>query len=134
MFKVEICVAEINEWMLVSKLKANNDKTEAILINPKHFKINSNGLVICNENVTFAIVFIDADLSMSSHISNLSKPVYLEIRRIKQISKFVSENCLKTLAASFILSRLDYCNAHFKTIKVIKLKKVQNLQSFAAKI
>ena len=139
-FKVEICIAEINEWMLVNKLKANNDKTEAVLINPKNFEINCNGLVIGNENVTFANsatnlgVTIDSDLSMSSHISNLSRSVYLEIRRIKQISKFVNENCLKTLAASFILSRLDYCNALFKNIQGYQIEKLQKLQNFAAKV
>ena len=139
-FKVEICVAEINEWMLVNKLKCNNDKTEAIFVNPKNFKINCNSLMIGNENVTFAKsaknlgVFIDADLSMSSHISNLSKSVYMEIRRIKQISKFVSENCLKTLAVSFILSKLDYCNALFKNIQGYQIEKLQKLQNFAAKV
>ena len=139
-FKVEICVAEINEWMLVNKLKCNNDKTEAIFINPRNFKINCNSLMIGNENVTFAKsaknlgVFIDADLSMSSHISNLSKSVYMEIRRIKQVSKLVSENCLKTLAVSFILSKLDYCNALFKNIQGYQIEKLQKLQNFAAKV
>ena len=91
-FKVETCIAEINEWMLVNKLKCNNDKTEALFINPKKFKINCKGLMIGNENVTFSNtaknlgVFIDADLSMSSHISSISKSVYTEIRRIKQMS------------------------------------------------
>ena len=96
--------------------------------------------MIGNENVTFANsarnldVFIDADLSMSSHISNLSKSVYIEIRRTKQISKFVSENCLTTLAASFILSKLDYCNALFKNIQGYQIGKLQKLQNFAAKV
>ena len=139
-FKVEICIAEINEWMLINKLKCNNDKTEAILINPKNFKINSNSLKIGNEEVTFANsaknlgVFIDADLSMSSHISNLSKTLYIEIRRIKQMSRFLSKNCLKTLAVSFILSKLDYCNALFKNLQEYQIDKLQKLQNFAAKV
>ena len=45
-------------------------------------------LMIVNENVTFANsakklgVFIDADVLMSSHITYLSKAVFIEIRRI----------------------------------------------------
>ena len=53
-FKVETCIAEINEWMLVHKLKCNNDKSEALFINPKKIEINCKGLMIGNENVTFS--------------------------------------------------------------------------------
>ena len=57
--------------MLVKKLKCNNDKTEALFINPQKFKIYSNGLMIGKENVTFSNsaknlgVLIDADQPMS---------------------------------------------------------------------
>ena len=50
------------------------------------------------------------------------------------ISKFVSESCLKTLAASFILSRLDYCNALYINLPQYQIKKLQKLQNFAAKV
>ena len=71
---------------------------------------------------------------MDCHITNLSRAIYLEIRRLKQISKFVSENCLKTLAVSFILSRLDYCNALYKNLNKCLIQKLQKLQNFAAKV
>ena len=50
------------------------------------------------------------------------------------MSKFVSENCLKPLAVSFILSKLDYCNALFKNIPGYQIEKLQKLQNFAAKV
>ena len=71
---------------------------------------------------------------MNCQITNLSKAVYLEIRRLKHMSKFVDENCLKTLAASFILSRLDYCNALYKNLNKYQIEKLQKLQNFAAKV
>ena len=71
---------------------------------------------------------------MDTHFVNISKAVYLEIRRLKQMSKFVSESSLKTLAASFILSRFDYCNALFKNLKKSQLDKLQKLQNFAARV
>ena len=42
--------------------------------------------------------------------------------------------CLKTLAASYILSRLDYCNALFKNMPNFQFEKLQKLQNFAAKV
>ena len=50
------------------------------------------------------------------------------------MSNFVSESSLKTLASSFILSRLDYCNALFKNLPKIKFCNLQKLQKHAAKI
>ena len=50
------------------------------------------------------------------------------------MSEFVNESSLKTLASSFILSRLDYCNSLFKGINNNQLYKLQKLQNFAAKV
>ena len=94
-FKVENCVKEVMEWMHHNKLKCNNDNTEAILINPKNFNIDVSCLNIGSESVTFSDsaknlgVYIDKDLNMNCHVTNLCKAVYLEIRRLKQLSKFV---------------------------------------------
>ena len=69
---------------------------------------------------------------MKCHVTNLCKAIYLEIRRLKHMSTYVDENSLRTLAASFILSRLDYCNSLFKNVNI--LYKLQKLQNFAAKV
>ncbi|MCP3849466.1 MAG: hypothetical protein GY694_04395, partial [Gammaproteobacteria bacterium] len=129
-FKVENCVKEVMEWMKNNKLKCNDDKTEAMLINPKNFNVDVSQLNIGNENVAFADYaknlgfVIDKDLSMEFHVNNLCKTVYLEIRRLKQLSKFVNKSSLQTLAASFILSRFDYCNALFKNMKKSQIQKL----------
>ena len=71
---------------------------------------------------------------MKCYVTNLCKAIYLEIRRLKHMSTYVDENSLKTLAASFILSRFDYCNSLFKNINKDLLNKLQKLQNFAAKV
>ena len=139
-FSVEKCIDDIKQWMHDNKLKLNDEKTEVILINPKHYEIPFDHLTIGTENIDFADsaknlgVYIDKDLSMECHISNLSKAVYLEIRKIKTMSRFVSQSCLKTLATSFILSRIDYCNALFKNLNKYQIESLQKLQNFAAKV
>ena len=139
-FSLEKCISEIKDWMTTNKLKLNDDKTEVVLINPKKYDINVSGLKIGDEDILFNEraknlgVFLDKDLSMNFQISNLSKAIYLEIRRLKHISRFVSESCLKTLAASFILSRLDYCNALYKNLNKNQIYQIQKLQNFAAKV
>ena len=131
-FSVEKCIADVKFWMEANKLKLNDDKTEAILINPKNYLVNKSNLIIGEEEILFNNaaknlgVFIDEDLSMNFQISNLSKAIYLEIRRLKHISKFVNESCLKTLAASFILSRFDYCNALYINLPQYQIKNSRN--------
>ena len=34
-FSFESCINDIKNWMLINKLKLNDDKTEIMLINPK---------------------------------------------------------------------------------------------------
>ena len=50
------------------------------------------------------------------------------------MSTYVDENSLKTLAVSFILSRLDYCNSLFKNSNKDLINKLQKLQNFTAKV
>ena len=139
-FSVEQCISDVKDWMEINKLKLNDDKTEVILLNPKKYKLDVSHISIGQEDVNFTNAaknlgfYIDEDLSMDCHITNLSRAIYLEIRRLQQISKFVSESCLKTLAASFILSRLDYCNALYKNLNKCQIQKIQKLQNFAAKV
>ena len=139
-FTLEQCIEDVKNWMHVNKLKLNDDKTEAILINPKKYEIDNDHLSIGEEKVKFANyaknlgVYIDENLSMNCHITNISKAVYLEIRKLKHMSKFVNESSLKTLATSFVLSRLDYCNALFKNMNNYQFDKLQRLQNFAAKV
>ena len=139
-FSIEQCIKDVKMWMHANKLKLNDDKTEVLLINPKKYDIPYDNLTIGNDNIDFAEsaknlgVYIDKDLSMKCHISNLSRAIYFEIKRLKTMSRFVSESCLKTLATSFILSRLDYCNALFKNLNQYQIKSLQKLQNFASKV
>ena len=79
-------------------------------------------------------VYFDDNLSMSTHVTNLSRSVYLEIRRLKKYVTLRERVSFKTLAASFIFSRLDYCNSLFKNIKSNQLDQLQKHQNFAAKV
>ena len=139
-FSVEKCIEEVKSWMEVNKLKLNDDKTEVVLINPKKYAIENDHLFIGEEKVEFANsaknlgVIIDENLNMNCHVTNISRAIYLEIRKLKHMSKFVNESSLKTLATSFVLSRLDYCNALFKNMNNYQFDKLQKLQNFAAKV
>ena len=139
-FSLEQCIEDVKTWMHVNKLKLNDDKTEAVLINPKKYNIENDHILIGEEKVEFANtaknlgVFIDNNLNMNCHVTNISKAIYLEILKLKHKSKFVSESSLKTLASSFILSRLDYCNALFKNMRIINLTNYKSYKILLLKL
>ncbi len=137
---LEACINDVKTWMLENKLKLNDEKTEILLCNPKKYDVDVNSLNIGCDSIQFSSsvknlgVYFDSDLSMNAHIMSLSKAVYFEIKRLKHMSNFVNESSLKTLAASFILSRLDYCNSLFKKLNGTQIHQLQKLQNFAAKV
>ena len=95
---------------------------------------------IQNERILFSekarnlgIVF-DSKLSMNHHISYLCQVLYLEIRRIGKLSKFLNIDSLKTLTSAFVFSRIDYCNSLFANLPIDVLFKIQRFQNQAARL
>ena len=103
--------------------------------------ISINNIQCGDESICFSNsgknlgVILDDKLSMSEHIiSSISRSIYCEIRRMKQISNFVSSECsLKKIAPLFILSRLDYCNSLFINLPKKDIYQLQTLQNYAAR-
>ena len=137
--RLESCLDDIKIWMLSNKLKLNDDKTELIVCNPRNFDFELGNILIGDQlispssNARNLGVVIDDKLCFSDHISQMSRSIYLDIRRLRQASKYLNQSSLKTLASSFINSRLDYCNALYFNISNYQIGKLQKLQNFAAK-
>ena len=120
----------------------NDDKTEIIFCNAKPGTVpcNVDHMCIGNENIFFTNkarnlgIYFDCKLSMKHHINHLCKVVYLELRRIGQMSSYLSVASIKTLVSSFVLSRLDYCNSLFVNLPIETINRLQRLQNQAARI
>ena len=54
---------------------------------------------------------LDKDLSVKEHMSFISKPPFLGIRRVRAIRHYLTDDATKTLVVSLVLSRIDYCNS-----------------------
>ena len=63
------------------------------MINPKKYAIDNDHLFIGEEKVEFANsaknlgVIIDENLNMNCHVTNISRAINLEIRKLKHMSK-----------------------------------------------
>ena len=56
-------------------------------------------------------MFLDKSLAMEIQVNQLYKVLYFQLHTIGQIRPFLTVDATNTLAAAFILSRLDDCNS-----------------------
>jgi hypothetical protein len=137
------CFSDVKDWMLDHKLKLNEDKTEAVLFAssvsasrhdlPSAVQLGSAS-VSFSEEVRDLGFYLDSGLSMKHHVAKTCQAVYLEIRRISSVRRFLTEEATKTLVTSCILSRLDYCNAMLIGSPSSVTKPLQTAQNAAARL
>ncbi|MCP3852877.1 MAG: hypothetical protein GY694_22015, partial [Gammaproteobacteria bacterium] len=136
------CSDEIDSWMTSNKLKKNNDKTEMLLCGTtaKLKSINCNSVMIGNEVINFSSkvknlgIFLECNLSMDSAVSHIRKCCYLELRKIAQLRPYIDEHATERLVLSFVISRIDYCNALFYNMSLGNVQKLQLIQNHAARL
>ena len=139
---VSECTIDVNNWMSKNKLKMNTDKTEIILCGTSQ-KLNTldiNNVVIGDESVYFSPsvknlgVYLDQNLNLNVHISNVRRSCYFEIRNISKFRHYINEKAAIQLIISLVLSKLDYCNSLFYNMSNENFKKLQTVQNHAARV
>ena len=141
-YRMESCIAGIKIWMSKNRLMLNDGKTEAILMgSARTLKgVDRSAMTIADSKICFSNkvknlgIFIDHDLSSSSHVNNLIRSMYLELRRIAKIRHLINIECAALLVTSLVLSKLDYCNSLLTGFSLEKAKKLQTVQNNAARI
>ncbi len=74
------CVKNIKDWMTSNFLLLHSDKTEILLIGPKHntqnlldYNLQLDGCTVTSATVKNLGVILDSNLSFENHISNVTK-------------------------------------------------------------
>ena len=75
---------------------------------------------------------LNSKLSMKRHVIKICQTAYFELKRISSIRRFLSEDAPKTLVASYILSRLHYCNCLLMGTPNYVIQPLQKILNFAA--
>ena len=134
--------SEINNWMKSNKLKMNADKTEVMFCGSNQRLNNVNicsididdDLIDVSSSVRNLGFFLDKNLNMNVHVTNLRKSCYNEIRKISHVRPFINEQCTIKLVISLVLSKLDYCNCIMYGMSENNFYKLQLIQNHAARI
>ena len=142
LFKLESCITEIKEWMNVNKLKLNEDKTEFFVASSKsNLKfIHEPSLNVCGSIITSSDsvrnlgVQFDSTMSMSSHISSISRSLNYHLRNIGHIRCYIDEDTCNHALRSLVISRIDYCNSLLYGLSAKDMHKLQKVQNRAARL
>ena len=69
---------------------------------------------------------------MKKHIIKIYQTTFLELGRISSIHRFLTEDATKTLATSYILSWIDYCNCLLMGAPSSVIQPLQKVKNFTA--
>jgi len=132
----------VSQWMSANLLSLNQSKTEFLLIGlPAQLSKISDPSLLMPSNVTITpaqsarnlgIIF-DSTLSMSDHISSVSKSCFLCIRDLRRIRNTLDFSTARTIATSLIHSKLDYCNSLFLNLPQSQLGRLQLILNSSAR-
>ena len=139
--RMEKCILEIGNWLMLNKLKLNSDKTELILVHSRyHLMPPLNYIMVGDEKVVPTVsarnlgVIFDEWIKLEEHINSICKSAYYHIRNISRIKKYLPRNCLEIIIHAFITSRLDYCNSLLYGVPKYMLQKLQRVLNTAARL
>ena len=135
-------ISDISSWMSTNFLSLNPSKTEFMLIGlPIQLAKITNPSLCVSQNVTLKPVssarnlgfILDSNLSLSDHISSVSKNCFIHIRDLRRIRKTLTHSSALTIATSLIHSKLDYCNSLYLNTSHQNINRLQLIQNAAAR-
>ena len=136
------CINKISEWMQEHFLCLNPDKTKIIIVAPPDLQkeILIRGVIYKSNCIRFVNsaknlgVLLDGTLSLDKQIQNLIKYCYTVIRKLSQIKSFLTQDQLKTMVSTYILQKLDYCNALYFGLSSSSIQSLQRVQNSALRL
>ena len=118
--EVPNCFSQINEWMNEHFLLLNPGKTEIIVFGSPSVlsSLSIKGTFLDNDVcVRFSHVVknlgfhLDSNLSFNNQVKKLKTSMFLKLRNIAKMKRFLNLKQLTMLTQAIVLSSIDYCNS-----------------------
>ena len=116
--KLNACLYDVQEWMSLSKLKLNPEKTEFIVFGSKaqrqkissHFPVSILGSLLHPvDSVRNLGVWFDADFSFSEHIKRTCKACFLQMRDLRSLNQHKLQ-CIQNTLARIVTNHRKYAH------------------------
>ena len=117
---LQTTISTVANWMSSNLLCLNQSKSEFLVVglqkqlsklnNPLLHMPDNTALLPVESARNLGVIF-DSHLTFSQQLSSLTKSCYYHIRDLNRIRNCLDLESAKTVATSFIHSKLDYCNS-----------------------
>ena len=113
--QMSTCIDEIMSWMIVNRLKLNEEKTEFLVVISDHLehllpavtlRIGTK-IIQPSESVRNLGIVFDTSLSMNAQVTSLCKGLNYQMRNISRIRRFLDKDTCHLVVRALILTRLD---------------------------
>ena len=138
--KIEACVAEIRAWMVMHRLKLNDDKIEFVYLvslnNTKSISIEPITIGDISIPPTSSArnigVIFDRTFQMDGQVGKVCQAFYFWLRNIRCVSSHLTLTATRQIVQLLVISRLDYCNSLLQGLPKYQLARLQRIQNAAA--
>jgi len=140
--QVTVCIDAVGAWMRSNRLQLNATKTEVLWCASarRQDQLPDLPLLVGSDAVKPVRcvrdlgIYIDADVSMRTHVSRTVSSCFAALRQIRSVRRSVSKPVLLSLVSSLVLSRLDYGSATLAGIPTYMLDRLQSVLNAAARL
>jgi hypothetical protein len=139
--RISACVDDVALWMKSNRLQLNTDKTEILwcATSRRQSQLPKSSLRICSDFVAPSStvrdlgIYLDADLSMKSHVRRVTSSCFAILRQLRSLRRSISSSVYRTLIVSLILTKLDYGNATLAGLPAYLVSRLQSVMNAAAR-
>ncbi|KAK3526876.1 hypothetical protein QTP86_001942, partial [Hemibagrus guttatus] len=129
---------DISSWMTAHQLKLNPSKTELLVIPGDPSPAQDLAISLSNSMISPSAtarnlgVTMDNQLSISSHVTNVTRSCRFLLYNIRRIRPFLSTQATQVLVQSLVISGLDYCSSLLAGLPLNAIHPLQMIQNAAA--
>jgi hypothetical protein len=136
------CTSAINNWMRSNRLQLNADKTDIMWCASARRAPHLPTDPVCVAGVDVKPVttvrnlgvLIDNDLGATSHIRMVAARCFASLRQLRQLRRFVTDDCFRYLVVALIHSKLDYGNFALVGLPACRQRLLQSVLNAAARL
>ena len=136
------CIDSIASWMYSNRLQLNANKTEVMWCASARrlSQLPTNPLPVAGtlvhpvSSVRDLGVYIDSDLSASTHVQRTVSRCFAALRQLRHLRRYVSDDCFRSLVVSLVHSRLDYGNFILVGTPAYLQRRLQSVLNAAARM
>ena len=140
--RLSVCIDEVFSWMMSNRLQLNPSKTEVLWCSSarRQHQIPTGPVRVGDTSVQPVRtvrnleVYIDADVTMSAHVTAVVKACFAALRQICSVRRSLTRTTLLTLVHALVVTKVDYCSSVLSGISGQLLQRLQSVFNAAARL